>query len=183
MALDLGFSAAYAFEVLPGLPGTGPAPYQFARSEQRTHSEGLVVRVEPREGEAWVGNFQGVGGDSYRSVVFATPSPDHIGVVSDGVGYRVRADAPTEYEVMPSHPIRDVRRVPGRDMVVLADFTNLVAYGPEGLLWCSKRLGWDDLEIRGMTAAVIQVVTWDPTIAGGGDWVSFSVDTATGRAG
>ena len=77
------------FEVLPGLPAVGPYPEQFAPDGRPTHSEGLVVRVLPRKGEPWVGNFQ--RGLSKLDAVLAHPNGNNVIVIAGGQAYEVRS--------------------------------------------------------------------------------------------
>jgi len=176
---NLAVSEWFTCEVLPGLPGTGPAPHQFRREGQRTHSEGLVVRVKPVDGEPWIGNFQYGDGDVYVSGVFVYSSDQFICVVARGQGYLVCGRRPSEYEIVRSYPIRDVRTIPEKSLIVFADYTELSAYGSKGFAWMTKTLSWDGLKITEVTAERITGVAWD---APANKEVGFSVDVTTGRS-
>src|SRR5262245_48546290 len=63
------------------------------------------------------------------------------------------------------------------DIIVFADFTNLVAYGKTGLKWRTKRLSWDDLKIIEVTDIFIKGEFWDILSEG---TATFVVDLATG---
>jgi len=178
---DMGFRSGYSVAILPGLPAVGGTVHQFHRQGQRTHSEGLVIRVGPRVGEAWVGNFQGSASRTGLNGGFATPSENDLCVVSEGQGYWVRADEPRKYLLLECDPVVDVRRVPCRDLVVFADFTRLVAYGPNGLVWRTEALSYDGVTISEVGKELIRGVAWDPTVTGGGGTVEFCVETDTGH--
>ncbi len=140
-----------------------------------------MVLVEPHAREAWVGNFQGSAARTGFSGAFATPSQNHVCVVSEGQAYWVCVDAPREYESLPCDPVTDVRRVPGRDLVVFADFTRLVACGEQGVVWRTDRLSYDGIEITEVGENIIHGVAWDASIAEGGGKTEFRVDASTGR--
>lgn len=44
-------SATCIFKVLDGLPPYGPPPQQFTAGSKRTHTEGLVLEIEPPGGK------------------------------------------------------------------------------------------------------------------------------------
>ncbi len=48
-------------------------------------------------------------------------------------------------------------------MLVLSDFTGLVAYDINGLMWRSPRLCWDDLKIVNVIDQRIEGTGYDPT--------------------
>jgi hypothetical protein len=172
---DLGFPRCYDCEILMGLPGTGPAPHEFRRPGQSTHSEGLVLKVTPHRGESWVGNFQ--RGDEGICGAYGYPEPTLVCAVARGQGYLVATDDPSRYELVEAYPIRGVQRVPDLPIIVFADYTALTAYGPKGRLWATSRLSWDGLRITEITPEVIRGVGWD---APHDREVEFLVDVKTG---
>ncbi|RKH93225.1 hypothetical protein D7Y04_41275 [Corallococcus sp. AB038B] len=74
-------------------------------------------------------------------------------------------------------PVTDVRAVPAAGVVVFADFTEMVAYGAEGLRWRTKRLSWDGLKIVQVTERSIIGEYWDMRTEA---TQTFEVDLATG---
>ncbi|MGB9073973.1 MAG: hypothetical protein WCC22_15155 [Terriglobales bacterium] len=95
-------------------------------------------------------------------------------MIASGGGYIVEADKPVVWEKILLIPVLDVRAIPERQILVFADFTNLAAYGTNGLVWRSPRVCWDDLKILNVT---------HDTIEGAGDGESrFAVDVRTGRS-
>ena len=77
------------FEILTGLPGTGPWPEQFSATGLGTHSEGFVVRFVPDHGEAWIGNFlPGLTPWQARTTPKWSPRPGRLG--SSGLCHRPR---------------------------------------------------------------------------------------------
>jgi len=175
LVADLGFQQGYLVELLPGLPGAVSVA-QFHRKGQRTFREGVVVRVTPTGGQAWVGNFQ--CGDGRLSGVYATPSPHAACVVAGGQGYVVPVQDPGAYQLVAAYPIGDVRSLLELGLILFADFTDIVAYDSRGCVWSTGRLSWDGLTITSVSPAGIVGKAWD---APAGREVSFVVDPRSGR--
>lgn len=173
----LGFVAHYRARILPGLPGEGHGSLQFARPGQSIHREGLVVRVDGKDGGAWVGNFQ--RGPEGLDGVFPTPSPSVVCVVAGGQGYLVPVDNPTEYVVVDAMPIKEVRAIAAKGILIFVDYVRLVGYGPSGCLWRTRRLSWDGIRLTDVTPERIAGFGRD---ASQGTEVPFSVDVDTGRS-
>ncbi|WP_242342077.1 hypothetical protein [Anaeromyxobacter terrae] len=137
----------WSFEILPGLPGTGPYPEQFTTSGA-THREGFVVRFTADQGESWVGNFQRGSGGRYLSAVFEHPTMARFFVISGGQAYVI--DPSMRRCVETFGP--DVREgVRNERRLVLATDTEAIVVEPLGT-WVSERLAWDgiaDLELEG----------------------------------
>jgi hypothetical protein len=172
---DPGFSKRYNWENLAGLPGTGHV-YQFHGRDQPTYSEGFVLRVIPDNGAPWIGNFQ--PGNGTFTGVFSYPLELIICVVVKGIGYLVAVNKPMEYEIVKSDPIREVRSLLEKRIIVFADFTDLTAYGPQGILWRTSGLSWDGLKITEVTPDFIRGIAWD---APQQREVEFLVDVQTGH--
>ena len=63
-------------------------------------------------------------------------------------------------------------------VIVFANFTELVAYGPTGIRWRTKRLAWDSLKITEVTDTIIKGEFWDIRSDANSNFV---VDLATGN--
>ncbi|NPD26989.1 MULTISPECIES: hypothetical protein [Corallococcus] len=97
--------------------------------------------------------------------------------MSRGAGYLVTVRDPSTWEPVQVAPVTDVRAVPAAGVVVFADFTEMVAYGAEGLRWRTKRLSWDGLKIVQVTERSIIGEYWDMRTEA---TQTFEVDLATG---
>ena len=180
----LGFAAHYEAEQASRGSSIGIA-YEFFRPA-RPDSQGdivveistqsLVLEVTPFGGESWMGNFQ--GGPEGLDGVFATPCADTICVVVKGQGYWVPVRDRTTFELIRSVPIKQVVRIPDRDVLIFVDYTRLAAYGPRGFLWLTEDLSWDGLEITDIGANVVRGTAWDSPAA---SRVPFSVNVDSGK--
>jgi hypothetical protein len=89
------------------------------------------------------------------------PNPDMLCVVSQGAGYIVSTSQPDIWEEVALAPIIDVRRVQAAGVVVFATYTEILAYGAEGVTWRTRRLSWDGLKIVSVDAKVLVGEYWD----------------------
>jgi hypothetical protein len=163
------------FEILPGLPATGPLPEQFSTSGRGTHREGFVVRINPQAGSSWVGNFQGgIGG--FRNV-FDHPNRRDLIVVADGQGYVVDPES----RALVAHfggDISDLIEVPEIDALVVTNGIWLEAYGASGSLWRTRRLSWDGVRLLDRNGLKLQGEAYSPL---DDCWHPFSVELSSGK--
>lgn len=136
----------WSFEILPGLPGTGPYPEQFT-THGGTHREGFVVRFSPEQGEPWIGNFQPGFGGQYLSGVFEHPDAKVFVVVSGGQAYVIDPDTRATVDTFGASirvAVRDERRL------IFGTDTDAIVVERSGRSF-SPRLAWDgiaDLELK-----------------------------------
>jgi hypothetical protein len=136
----------------------------------------LRVRVLSEFAPGWVGRFLPGPTDYKLSGLFALPSRVHLCVIANGEGYVVPINSPTEWEPVSVGPVIDVCRVRDRPIVVFADFQNLAAYGPQGLLWKVENLSLEDIVIRSAEPQAISGTCYVPVH----EAREFSVEPLTG---
>lgn len=139
-----------------------------------------ILEVRPARGDPWVGVFYGAQYGVPPAVsgrLIGWPDEWSICVVYAGGGVVVRADDPTRTYEIDANPVTGALVVPEREMVVFSDFTNLVAYGPGGVLWKSPRLALDDVRVQEVDGDVLRVEGF----FGVGKPHEFTVDIATGK--
>ena len=154
--------------------------YYVPEGSTESGQDGVIVRFAVGTDHEWVGVFAfGSYGNSYPNCVIPLPDSDRVLVVSSGDGYVVREGVPCSFERVKAVPVRSVHPIPGRKLVALADDTTIVAYGRDGLLWQTERIGWHDLRIECVEDNLIHCKTFDIR---SDDDVSFTVDMASGKA-
>jgi len=173
------FSANYDYKEL--FEVSSPASlshYFYPGASQIGGHDGMLVEVYPDEYAAWQGTFAfGKVIPNGLSGVFAMPNPQQICVVSRGSGYLVSVINPTSWECIDAIPVIGVYPVLAQGIVVFASFTNLVAYGLEGVKWRTERLTWDGMKITELTDRFIKGEFWDLRNE---STAEFIVDLATG---
>jgi hypothetical protein len=78
-------------------------------------------------------------------------------------------------------PILDVRPIPGHGLLVFSDFTRVVAYDRNGLVWRSPQVCHDGLKIRKVNDQKIEDIGYDPTNSRSPE-MPFAVDLKTGAS-
>jgi hypothetical protein len=136
----------------------------------------LVVEVTTSAGSRWIGELA-AGGLGGVTGLCACPNPYDICAVVDGQPYLTDVRAPDKAtSVLPYRPVTQAVAIDQRPLLLLVSFTRLVALGPEGVAWKSRRLGVDGLEVRRTTPETMEctVDTLD-----GSDVIT--VDASTGE--
>jgi len=159
--IDLSFPHHYVCEVLSELPG-GAVPRHFFPGSKASGQDGVIVRVRPEGADVWIGMFAfGMFGKAGISRVLSLPDPERLCAVARGAGFVVSASEPDKWETVRAIPITDVQVIPTAELVVFANFTEMVAYGANGVRWCTKRIAWDGLKIVDIGEQRIVGEYWD----------------------
>jgi len=183
LEIDLSFPHSYSVEEFRDLPGSGkpriPVHY-IPQPKTRPEHDGLWLKIASAEGNEWIGVFA-EGYDSPPAItrVVTTPNPDSVCVISSGEAYAVNPRTPGSHERIGVMPVLDVRPILEQRLLIFSDFTSLAAYGPNGLVWYSPRVCWDNLKIHTITEATIEGTGFDPP---SGQDRPFAVDIRTGQS-
>jgi hypothetical protein len=186
--LDVAFPIHYELvrlDRIERLGGKSVFAYPGAQPVDRQQELAVtpILEVHPAGGDPWIGVFYGA--DEYavppavHHAAIAFPDGWTFCVIRSGSGMIVRADDPLTTSEIESWPITGYLVVPDSDLVVFADFTNLVAYGREGIAWRSRRLALDDLKIIRSEDDVLHVTGFFGDLDE--EDVPFSVDLRSGE--
>lgn len=163
------------FELLAGLPATGPPATPFPSEWGRLAREGVVVEFSTESG-SWVGNFEpGLGG---LDTALAHPNGKDVVVIASGDLWVVD---PKSREAENLFPTVDgfVEVGSPEGWIFSRGGLALFKLSPAGVVWHTRRLSWDGiegLEIRDGFAVGKAYSPMDD------QWHAFSVDVRTGRA-
>lgn len=155
-----------AFEVLPGLPGTGPLPEQFT-THGGTHREGFVVRVTPEAGAPWVGNFQRIAAH-YLSAVFLHPDRKRLVIVAGGLPYLVD---PATRAMVGTYRMPVEQAIESIYGLILATSIEVVVIDERGH-WTSPRVALDGIRGLHLDGRMLVGEGW----AGSDDWTPIRID-------
>jgi hypothetical protein len=176
--MDTTFPHSYECERLSETPRIALPHYYYPGASTQGGRDGVLAEIRPENGEPWLGTFAfGRIAPKGATGIFTTPSPHRLCVVAMGEGYIVSANASAAWEPVRATPIIDVRPIRAQGIIVFASFTELVAYGPTGIKWRTKRLTWDNLKITEVTDTLIRGEFFDIRSEA---TEGFVVDLATG---
>jgi hypothetical protein len=163
MQVAVPFRHDYDVEVLTELPGdpTTEELLYFPHAGKVGGRDGVFIRISPLRRAPWIGCFAFGRAPRAATCVVACPNANEVCIVAMGAGYIVRADDPEQWWPTRSNPVQNVIPVPDHELLVLADFTTLVAYGPGGLKWESVRLSFDGLEDISVSGDRLMVTAWN----------------------
>jgi hypothetical protein len=119
------------------------------------YSRGLTVRVQPDEGNAWLGVFETAFFDF--SIVKGAPSGSCVTVVARGAGYVVPVNSPERFWPCPFEPVTSLLVSTDRSLVVLGGFSDVAAYSNVGLVWHAARVADDNLQLVSMHDGLLEV--------------------------
>jgi hypothetical protein len=157
----LGFAPAYEVERDPEFPGDGNWNCRVFGFDHRGQAKEpfesrwgalVVVGIDPINAPRWVGTFTGGGRDGvFVSGLYACPSPNDLCVVADGNAYLVDVTQPDRGAPLVHDDVSQVLRVPGKSLVLLVRFIDIVAIGVSGVAWRTPRLVLDFLRVEQIT--------------------------------
>jgi hypothetical protein len=136
-----------------------------------------IVRVKPSARPEWVGMYP-ADGLGWLTGVFETPSPDLFCVVAGGSAYLTAVDRPAVGTTVVQSQVQQVVADHDHQLLLLANHSDLVAVGKDGVAWRSRDLAMDGLRITRTTALAIECTGAfvDPEAP------KLLVDPVTGRA-
>lgn len=161
MTVETTFSSNYHLEVGGDL-GTTAKVYYFPGATCDSGKDGVLVDVVDAQGRNWTGVFA-FGTFSPKGVtgVYQLPDESRFCVVSKGTGYIVCANDTNDWHEISLVPILDVRCSKHHGLLILANDTELWAYGRNGLEWTTERLSWHDLRIKEINETEVVAEYWN----------------------
>lgn len=173
---DLGFK--HEFECVRA-SNCEPPDELVIGGEPAWRGEWLAVHFIHPQGQRWEGRFAGVDAAYPLTGVFGTPDSGRALVVNQGQGYWVDVLSRRVEEIHGILPIRGVRAIVSRRMLLLHDFQRMATFGPSGALWRNDHVCDDDLEILDASNERIRIAGQDAAL----DAVQeVTLDPETGRA-
>jgi hypothetical protein len=119
----------------------------------------LSLRIEPRNGNAWVGDFFG---DAGPAEWVSTPDPNHLLVVVGGTGYWVDAADPSKVHTIAGY-IRSIHPAVLQGLLLIAGFSEIEAFDGAGeRIWRSANLASDGFTDVNLGNNVVTVRGFNP---------------------
>jgi hypothetical protein len=180
MVIKTTFRSHYEVEIPAELPSSGLRVRYFPEVESRRgRLYEASLRFTYMGAPSWWGVFaarskRGEGLD----VVSSMPEPDACCVIACGTGYVVDVREPDLWQMVELYPILDVNAILDRQLLVLNDFTRLLAYGVGGSRWRAEGQCSDQLKIIRADSERITYTGWD---AASDEEVTGHIDTKSGE--
>lgn len=158
------------YEILPGLPATGP---MYVTIPPDNYSEGFVVRFYKENGGEWIGNFK-LGYEGLNTVIKLGQSK--LLVIANGTCYVV--DPETE-KVENTFGTTYENRIDAPDgRVVLIDRSLMTILEPDGTYWHSSEFALHGIEDLTIKNNIVSGIFYNPTNETD-DWYEFTFNLAT----
>ncbi|MFZ0884246.1 MAG: hypothetical protein WAN14_12680 [Candidatus Acidiferrales bacterium] len=173
--IRLEFPHLFEVEVLRELPGQAGELRYFPPARHH-NCDGVLLRVTPYGGASWSGLFAAQPSGRYKSGVYSCPDANALCSVSNGAGYILDVRNPDGYQEVPISPVLDV--LPGVDagLLLLANYTDVLAWDRSGPRWFAERVSFDGIRNLQLRGGTLCGVAWSPM---GGEH-PFSLDVTTG---
>lgn len=163
------------FEILNGLPGTGPMYFRIPDIENTVYSEGFVVRFFKSDGTNWVANFQ--SGWTNFNKVCDFPENETVIVIAGGNGYVMSPE-----ENIPKFSfgltIEQTLQTEDGSLICSDGLTILFFDNSNGEFWQSERISWDGIKDLLYSNGMLHGKSYDP-LNSTENWTDFSIDLKT----
>jgi hypothetical protein len=163
------------FNVLPGLPTSGPMHLSFSETEQGKHREGFVVEFHPADGETWVGNFARDGFTDFSTAVLH-PNGRFVVVVSSGQAYVVDPQRRSVLEMFGGQ-FQSLFAVADLGLLVFQTPFDFLAINAKRRAWKTHRMAIEEFRSVRVEGARLVGEACDL----GDLWVPFEIDLASGK--
>lgn len=182
LSVDRTFAHEYEVAQLTELPpGPSTVPVVYLPMNRTHNTDGVMVEISPNSAEPWIGVFAFGYGLARKAISGILTCPDEysICVVAIGSAYVTDSRRPSSCVTVPCVPVLGVRPIAHADLLVLWNFTSIMAWGRQGLAWKSKDLCSDELEVGEVIGKSIKCSGWN---ASKRSKIAFELDLLTGIA-
>lgn len=160
------------YEILPGLPGSGPMYIPVSDNNEQFYSEGFVVRFFKTDGTNWIANFK--PGWSDFNFVKEYPDSNRIMIIAQGQGYIMEPDS---LEPLKTFGLRIKEVIEAKNnKIICADDCSLYLIDEKGGVWQSERISWDGIKELTIQQNTVAGLSYYPM---NDSWVPFTFDIDT----
>lgn len=183
MKIDLSFSHEYEIQVFNAAiydtRGLLNTPTNFLTWYGTARKTGYLVT--PIEGEPWIGVVTSGPFPSLSplNAIYSCPNPRQFCIVLNGQALIVNCERPGNSLVVPCAPVLDVKLLPENNLLILSDYTGIVAWGPDGLVWRTCPVAFNGVEILYSDAEYIYGNTLDDDVPN--PYAPFKIEVKTGK--
>ena len=162
------------FEILDGLPTTGPMYIPISRNNNQYCSQGYTVKFFKDDESEWVANFE--PGFTDFNGVFSFDDNCDILVIAGGTCYYMNPNEYKPISIFGGQYERLFKSSDGR--LIIVDLIVITVFEPSGIYWHSSRISLDGFRDLELCDNVVSGLSFSPE-CGGGSWERFSYDIDT----
>ncbi len=182
--LDLTFAPAWQAQILDAPPLIAPArqfvyPVPVPGEEDALARGAMYAIVRPGEGASpfLATCALGFADAKMPRGIWACPNAAELCAVAGGYGYIIDTRQPQGCAQIPFRPVTEIRALAQHNLLLFAGFHALLALGPNGIAWQTRRLTWEGLRIASIEGDTLQGFGWNLMTD---REVAFTVDLRTG---
>lgn len=174
-SIDRTFDAHYTVEFAVDLPSKDVV--RRIPEGLTTGSDGLILQIEHDSETFWIGMFA-ARGETFRALnrVHTCPNPMSLCVISGGLAYMGRVDAPESFGRVAPQCVADSVASAGAGLLFLISATSIHAYDEHGKRWDCLDVSSDGIR----SVAVEESLTGEAWEAALSKWVPFRVRLSDG---
>lgn len=162
--LTLAFHHSWAAEILVKHPLIKPARcYTYPREAEEVERGALEVMVQPvGQVPQFLATFAlGFADPTAPTGVWSCPNPDELCAVAGGYAYIVNTLDPTSFTHIAFRPVFQPLPLPERNLLLFAGHQALLAWGPGGQAWQTRRLSSEGIRVTEMRGDKLHGFGWD----------------------
>jgi len=164
---EQGFAHSWSARVLPMPPLIAPARQfvypEFVPGEEDALARGaMLLEVRPVSGGMFLATCAlGFRNRSLPAGAWACPHPDFLLALAGGYAYLVDSLEPERCEHLSLRPVVKVLPVVSEGLLLLGGFHEVLAIGPNGVVWKSARLSWEGLTLGEASEGKLHGTGWN----------------------
>jgi len=162
--VNLAFPHSWEAEMLPKRPLIKPLRcYTYPREAEEVERGALEVMVQPA-GKAlkFLATFAlGFSDPAAPTGLWSCPNPDELCAVAGGYAYIVNTLEPTSFTHVAFRPVFQPLPLLERNLLLFAGHQALLAWGPGGQAWQTRRLSSEGIRVTEMRDDKLHGFGWD----------------------
>ena len=180
-AVTFAFPHSWEAQVLPQRPLIMPTRcYTYPREAEEVERGALEVMVQPAgNAPQFLATFAlGFADSAAPTGLWSCPDPDELCAVAGGYAYVVNTLDPSRFTHLPFRPVLEIRALPVQKLLLFAGHQALLAWGPNGETWQTRRLSAEGVRIAEIRGNELHGFGWDLITD---RELPFTVDLQTGE--
>ncbi len=165
--VDLSFPHRWQAEILAARPLILPPRhfvYPRAAEEVERGALELMIRIDAPLAQPFLATCAlGFRDPAAPTGVWSTPDPEAICAVAGGYAYLIDTTAPERFTMIPYRPVLELRAVVAERLLLFVGHHSILAWGPNGQAWESKKLSDEGITIAGIEGGVLLGTGWEMT--------------------